>query len=118
LEDLDSAESETASSAIERQVEESLHFFFGNPESSPKCRDPPGDVEMQVELWTSMEFMAHGGIDARITTTVISIVSIPASEASCKWSLSRQKRIMGHFSSKSSPDLLRARPLLASGTLQ
>jgi hypothetical protein len=64
---------------------------------------------MQVELWMWMKFMAHGRIDARVARKAISIVSSPASEARCKRSLFRQKRIMGPFRSKSSPDLLRAR---------
>jgi hypothetical protein len=61
LEDFDRAESETVSSEIERQVEKSLQFFFCNPESIAKCQTTPGDIEMQVELWTWMKFMAPAG---------------------------------------------------------
>jgi hypothetical protein len=114
-EDLDPDSSELASSEIRRQVEESLQFFFCNPESIAKCRNTPGDIERQVELWNWLKFMAQGRISDQVVAKVISIVSIPASEASCERSLSRQKRIMGHFRVKSNPGLLRARFLFESG---
>lgn len=115
LEDLDPDNSENASSEIRQHVEESLQFFFCNPESVAKCRNTPGDIERQVELWNWLQLMAHDRIDGEVAAKIISIVSIPASEASCERSLSRQKRIMGHFRAKSNPDLLRARFLFESG---
>jgi hypothetical protein len=50
-----------------------------------------------------------------IVEKIISIISIPASEASCERSFSRQKRIMGHSRVKSNPDLLKAKPILKEG---
>jgi hypothetical protein len=44
-----------------------------------------------------------------IVEKIISIISIPASEASCERSFSRRKRIMGDSPVKSNPDLLKAR---------
>jgi hypothetical protein len=62
--------------------------------------------------------MAHGRIDARLARKGISIVSNPASEASSERSLFCQKRIMAHFRSKGSPDLLRTRHFFALGNLE
>jgi hypothetical protein len=115
MEDLDSASSGTIASEIHRQVEQSLQFFFSNPESIAKCRNTPGDIGMQVELWNWLKFMGNGRITSQVAATVVSIVSIPASEASCERSLSRQKRILGHFRVNSNPELLRARFIFASG---
>jgi hypothetical protein len=106
MEDLDSASSETIAFEIHCQVEQSLQFFFCNLESIAKCRNTPGDIEMQVELWNWLKFMINGRITGQVAAKVISIVSIPASEASCERSISHQKRILGHFRVKSNPESL------------
>jgi hypothetical protein len=115
MKDLNSASSETIASEIHCQVEHSLQFFFSNPESIDKCRNTPGNLEMQVELWNWLKFMGNGRISSQVGSKVISIVSIPASEASCERSLCCQKRILGHFRAQSNPELLRERFLFASG---
>jgi hypothetical protein len=114
VEDLNPVDGDDVSSEVRRQVEKSLQFFLCNPEPIAKCRKTPGDTEAQVELWNWLKLMSHGGISSQVAPTVISIISIPASEASCERSLSRQRRIMGHFRAKSRPDLLRARFLFLS----
>jgi hypothetical protein len=115
MEDLNADSSETIASEIHCQVEQSLQFFFCNPESIAKCRNTPGDIEMQGELWNWLKFLENGRIAGQVAAKVISIVSIPASEASYERSLSGQKRILGHFRAKSNPELLRARFLFALG---
>jgi hypothetical protein len=114
LEDLDTDTANNVYSEVRHQVEESLQFFFCNPESIAKCRDTCGSVEKEVELWNWMKYTSQGRINEQLTLKVISIVSIPASEASCERSFSRQKRIMNHLRTRSNPELLRARFLLES----
>jgi hypothetical protein len=58
--------------------------------------------------------MSEGRIPEHIAGKIVSILVIPASEASCERSFSGQKRIMGDFRAKSNPDLLRARFLTGS----
>jgi hypothetical protein len=114
LEDLNPVGADDVSSEVRRQVEESLQFFFCNPESIAKSRKTAGDTEAQVELWNWLKLLSHGRISSQVAAKVISIISIPASEASCERSVSRQKRIMEHFRPKSRPDLPRARFLFLS----
>jgi hypothetical protein len=109
LEDNDMDTQETDSFIIHQQVEESLQFFFCNPESIAKCRNFGGSIETEVELWNWMKYTSQGRISNQVALKAISIVSIPASEASCERSLSRQKRIMHHLRANSNEDLLRAR---------
>jgi hypothetical protein len=114
LEDLDIDVAENVSSEVRHQVEESLQFFFCNPESIVKCRHNCGSIETEVELWNWMKYTSQGRINEQFALKVISIVSIPASEASCERSFSRQKRTMNHLRTRSNPELLRARFLLES----
>jgi hypothetical protein len=54
-------------------------------------------------------------IRPHVVNKIISIISIPASEASCERSFSRQTRIMGHSRVGRNRDLFRARFLLKGG---
>jgi hypothetical protein len=94
---------------ISEQVDQLLESFFCNVESQVRCSKASPDVNRQVELWNRLGFEAQDRTVRKITGKIISIVAIPASEASCERALSRQKRIRGHSRVKSSPDLLLAR---------
>jgi hypothetical protein len=113
-EDLDREIAGAVFSEIPHQVEESLQFFLCNPQSIAKCRHTSGDIDKQVELWNWMKYKSEDRISDQFTQKVISILSIPASEASCERSFSRQKRIMDHLRTRSNPELLRARFLFES----
>jgi hypothetical protein len=114
LEDVDPDISDNMSSDVHHQVEESLQFFFCNPDCIAKCRSNSGSTAMEVELWNWLKFMIPDRTSDRVTAKVISIVSIPASEASCERSFSRQKRIMGRLRTNSKGELLRARYLFGA----
>jgi hypothetical protein len=77
-----------------------------------KCRDWNPETAKQVELWNFLVRNSPECVYDDIVEKIISIISIPASEASCERSFSRQKRIMGHSRVKSNPDLLKARLIL------
>jgi hypothetical protein len=86
-------------------VEHFLKLFFCREDWIARCRSTPSAIDKQVELWN---FLAKLTPDHRYddwVTKVISIISIPASEASCERTLSRQKRIITHMRARSSPKL-------------
>jgi hypothetical protein len=114
LEDLDRESQENVFPEVHHQVEESLQFFFCNPESIAKCRCSLGFIDMEVELWNWMKYKSERRISDQFAQKVISIVSIPAYEGSCERSLSRQKRILDHLRKRSNQELLRARFLFES----
>jgi hypothetical protein len=114
LEDLDRDIASNVFPEVRHEVEESLQFFFWNPESIAKCRYSTGSIQQEVELWNWMKYTSQGRISDQFALKVISIVSIPASEASCERSFSRQKRIMDHLRTRSTPELLMARVLFES----
>jgi hypothetical protein len=109
IEDLDREIAVNVFSEVRHQVEESLQFFFCNPETIAKCRHSNGDIKNEVELWNWIKYRSEGRIRDHFAQKVISIITIPASEASCERSFSRQKRIMDHLHTRSNPELLRAR---------
>jgi hypothetical protein len=84
LEDLDREIPMNVSLEVRQQVEETLQYFFCNPESISKCRNYDSEIELQVELWHWMKYNAGGRIHDQFVAKVISILSIPASEASCE----------------------------------
>jgi hypothetical protein len=91
------------------RVEDFIKLFFCNDDWIARCRTTPPSIDKQVELWN---FLARLTPDHRyddLVTKVISIISIPASEATCERTLSRQKRIITHMRARSSPELARAR---------
>jgi hypothetical protein len=91
------------------QIDLLRDWFFADPESQSRCRKCSPDIGRQVRLWNRMALDFPDPIVKVIADKIISIISIPASEASCERSFSRQKRIMGHFRAKSCGDLLLAR---------
>jgi hypothetical protein len=91
------------------RVDQLLQYFFCNPDSQTRCHKTPPDPNKQVELWNRFILEFQDAFETQVVSTIIAIISIPASEASCERGLSRQKRIMGHFRVKSSPELLLAR---------
>jgi hypothetical protein len=114
MEDLGLEIPENVPSDIRHQVEETLRFFFCNPDSIAKCKFMNGSLVTEVEVWNWVKFTLPERIGDQVAAKVISILSIPASEASCERSLSHQKRIMGHLRTTSNSDLLRARFLFES----
>lgn len=117
FEDLGSDIPESVCADVRHQVEELLQFFFCNPDTIAKCQLRNSSILTEVELWNWVKYMIPGRICDQVVAKVISIISIPASEASCERSFSRQKRIMGHLRTTSNCDLLRARYLLAASDL-
>jgi hypothetical protein len=94
--------------SLEYRVEGVVSQFFCNEQWVARCRSTPTEIASQVQLWN---FLAAGRGDRAyddIAQKVISIITIPASEASCERSLSRQKRLVTHRS-RSNPDLVVAR---------
>jgi hypothetical protein len=91
-------------SVIQTRVDDLLSQFFCNDEPVCTCRDWNPETAKQVEL---SNFLARNSPERMYDDLVeksISIISIPASEASCERSFSRQKRIMGHSRVKNNPD--------------
>jgi hypothetical protein len=98
--------------SLQNRIDEIISEFFCNEDWLARCRRTPATIGKQAELWN---YLARSRFDHAyddIVTKVISIISIPASEACCERSLSRQKRLMGHFRARSNPELIRARILL------
>jgi hypothetical protein len=94
--------------SLEDRVEGVVSQFLCNEQWIARCRRTPTEIASQVQLWN---FVAAGRGDRAyddIAQKVISIITIPASEASCERSLSRQKRLVTHRS-RSNPDLVVAR---------
>jgi hypothetical protein len=102
-------------STIRTRVDEILSQFFCNDEQVCKCRDWNPEIAKQVELWNFLARNSPGRMYDDIVEKIISIISIPASEASCERSFSLQKRIMGYSRVRSNPDLLKARLMLKEG---
>jgi hypothetical protein len=99
-------------SLIRSRVNDVLMHFFCSDEYTCKCRDTAPAIDKQIELWNFLARNSSQRVYDDIIAKIISIISIPASEASCERSFSRQKRIMGHSRVRSNSDLLRARFLL------
>jgi hypothetical protein len=98
--------------SIRSKVDGLVRKFFCNDEYTCKCRETDASTEKQIELWN---FLARNTPERPyddIISKIISIISIPASEASCERSFSRQKRIMEHSRVRSHSNLLQARFLL------
>jgi hypothetical protein len=98
-----------AAAATEERVIAMINLFFGNEAFKRRARYVGSSIEKQVELWNSLAMNEVNHSFDDLVRTVISVISIPASEASCERCFSRQKRIMGHHRARSEPDLLNAR---------
>jgi hypothetical protein len=94
---------------IEEHVSELVSFFFCNADWISRSGKVAPSIDRQVELWN---FLALDTPECRkfapLVETILTIITIPASEASCERSLSRQKRIMGHQRARTHPELLMA----------
>jgi hypothetical protein len=106
LEDLDREIAGAVFSEIPHRIEESLQFFLCKPKSIAKCRHSSGAINKLVELWSCMKYKSEDRISDQFTQKVISILSIPTSEASCERGFSRHKRIMDHLRTRCNPELL------------
>jgi hypothetical protein len=102
-------------SSIRFCVEELIRLFFCSDEYVSRCQDRQAAINKQIELWNFLSRNAPERPYDRVVDKIILILSIPASEASCKRSFSRQLRIMGHLRVNSNRDLLRARFQLKGG---
>jgi hypothetical protein len=96
-------------------VETLISLFFCGDQYPARCQDTPAGIDKQVELWNFVSRNAPGWSYDQVVEKIISVTSIPASEASRERSFSRQKRIMGHSRVNSNRDLLRARFQLKEG---
>jgi hypothetical protein len=83
--------------------------FFCNPDWLTRCHRTESQISRQVELWNYLAARRGDHAYDDIAKKIISIISIPASEASCERSLSRQKRLVTHFRARTNPDLVQAR---------
>jgi hypothetical protein len=93
----------------EVRLEQFLMHFFCSEDWIARCRTAPSSIDRQVELWNYFARLAPDHRYDDIVTKVISIISIPASEASCERAFSRQKRVITHLRTRTSPELARAR---------
>jgi hypothetical protein len=91
------------------RTENFIKLFFCNDDWIARCRTTPPSIDKQVELWHFLARLTPDHHYDDLVTKVISIISIPASEASCERTLSRQKRIITHMRARSCPELARAR---------
>jgi hypothetical protein len=111
----DTSDSNDIENSIRSQVDNLITLFFCGDEYVSKSQETQAGIEKQVELWNYLARNTPGRPYDQVVDKIISIISIPASEASCERSFSRQKRIMGHSRVTSNGDLLRARFLLKGG---
>jgi hypothetical protein len=123
LEDLPQGEATSDDTRHPSEVEDSIRsladnlitLFFCSDEYVSKSQETQAGIDKQIGLWNYLERNTPERPYVHIVDKIISIISIPASEASCERSFSRQKRIMGHSRVGSNRDLLRARFLLKGG---
>jgi thiol-disulfide isomerase/thioredoxin len=99
--------------SVQVRVEKVLMAFFCNAEWIGRCRRTSPKIDKQVELWNYLAQSEVGRVYNDIAAIAISIISIPASEASCERSFSRQKRLMVHSRGQSKKDLVIARIMFA-----
>jgi hypothetical protein len=92
----ETSESNDMASSIRSCVEGLIRLFFCSDEYASKCQDRQAGIDKQIELWNFLSRNAPERPSDQVVDKIISIISIPASEASCERSLSRRKRIMGH----------------------
>jgi hypothetical protein len=111
------SQSREAALATEARVIGMVNLFFGNEAFKRRARYTGSSIDKQVELWNSLALNDVNHSFDDLVGMVISIISIPASEASCERSFSRQKRIMGHHRARSDPELLNARAVLQADDL-
>jgi hypothetical protein len=95
--------------SVEDRVEQFLFAFFYKEQSKARCRRTSPQIDKQVELWNYTAGLGRDRMFDDIAAIVISIISIPASEASCERSFSRQKRLMVHSRGQTKKDLVIAR---------
>jgi hypothetical protein len=72
-----------------------------------KCRDAAPGIDKQIEIWNVLARNSPKRLYDDIIQKIMLIISIPASEASCERTFSRQKAIMGHSRVRSNSDWLR-----------
>jgi hypothetical protein len=102
--------------SIRSQVDSLISLFFCSDEYTSKSQESQAGIDKRIELWNHLARNTSERPYDHVVEKIISIISIPASEASCQRSFSRQKRIMGHSRVGSKRDLLRARFLLKGGS--
>jgi hypothetical protein len=93
---------------LDTRVEAVVSQFLCNQNWIRRCSRIIASMGRQVELWNFFAGTQPDHAFDDIAKKVISIITIPASEASCERSFSRQKRLSTHRA-RANPDLLLAR---------
>jgi hypothetical protein len=87
-------------------VETLILLFFCGDQYPARCQDTPAWIDKQIGPWNFVSRNAPGRPYDQVVAKIISVISIPASEASCERNFSPQKRIMGHSRVNTNRDLL------------
>jgi hypothetical protein len=92
--------------SIRNRVDSLRSQFFCSGEYVCKCRDTEREIDRQIEIWNFLARNTPKRLYDDIIEKIISIISIPVSEASYERRFSRRKRFMGHSRVRSNSDLL------------
>jgi hypothetical protein len=110
-----------SSEVLEDMVDKLIAFFYTSDESSLRrkpCRTRP-EITDQVQMWLRIDMDTDRDREYDLPTQkIISLISIPPSEATTKWCSSRKKRILTQLRGNSGGDLLKARFWTISGLYQ